>query len=164
MYTEKKLLQAVTTQFSCHLPENSIFGHFSPFVPTQSQPLDPTSTFIGKNIIKGCCCNDIYKEKATPCYYHFPTISLKILFLAIFGHFSQLVPMHTRLLTWSLLLLTKMLLLGAFAIISMERELLKAIITPFFCHLTENWIFWLFLAIFHHLCLLMGDPMTSSLL
>ena len=86
------------------LPENSIFDHFSPFVITQSQPLDPTSTFIGKNIIKGCCCNDIYREKATPGYYHtlFPPFAWKFnfwSFLAIFGHFSPLVPTYARPLT-----------------------------------------------------------------
>ena len=39
-------------------------------MPAYAQPLDPTFTFIDKTIIKGCCCNDIYGEKATPGYYH----------------------------------------------------------------------------------------------
>ena len=131
---KRKLLQAITTPFSRHLPEYSIFGHFwpffticaclwatlwthlrfywqkcyhwvrlqwnlrrksysrlllphsptiflkipffghfdhfSPFVPACGQPLDPISTFIDKNVITGCCCNDIYGERATSGYYH----------------------------------------------------------------------------------------------
>ena len=66
------------------------------------------------------------------------------------------------------LLLTKMLSLGAVAMISVKRKLLEAITapqaTPFFCHLPENFNFWSFLAIFHHLCLLMGDPLIPPLL
>ena len=47
-----------------------IFGHFSRFVPAHGRPLDPTSVFIDKNVITGCCCNEIYKKKATSGYYH----------------------------------------------------------------------------------------------
>ena len=48
----------------------AIFGHFLPFVPAHGQPLDPTSPFTNITIITGCCCNDIYGERATPDYYH----------------------------------------------------------------------------------------------
>ena len=70
---ERVLFQAITTQFSHHLLENSIFSHFSPFVPAHGQPLDPTSltsAFYDKTIIIGSCCNDIYGERATLGYYH----------------------------------------------------------------------------------------------
>ena len=72
-----------------HLIENWIFDHFWPFVPVHGQPLDPNFAFIDKTIITGCCCNDIYGEKATPGYYHpiFPPLAWKFNFwpfLAIF--------------------------------------------------------------------------------
>ena len=65
---KRKLLQAITTPFPHYFPENSIFGHFdhfSPFVPACGRPLDPISAFIDKKVITGCCCNDIYGERAT---------------------------------------------------------------------------------------------------
>ena len=62
--TEKKQLQTITTLSSRQLHENSIFGHFAPFVPAHGQPLDPTSAFTDKNIITEFCCNDIYGKKA----------------------------------------------------------------------------------------------------
>ena len=58
------------------------------------------------------------------------------------------------------LLLTKLLSLGAIAMISTEREQLQAIATQFFCHMPQIQ----FLAIFHHLCLLMGDPLIPPLI
>ena len=56
-----------------------IFGHFSLFVPAHGWPLNPTSTFIDKNVITGCCCNDICKERATLGYYQpiFPPFAWK---------------------------------------------------------------------------------------
>ena len=74
---ERKLLQAASTPFSCHLSENSILGHLSPFVPAQGQPLDPTSAFIDRNVITRCCCSDSYRKKTTPGYYHpiFPSFA-----------------------------------------------------------------------------------------
>ena len=76
---ERKLLQAASTPFSCHLSENSILGHLSPFVPAQGQPLDPTSAFIDRNVITRCCCSDSYRKKTTPGYYHpiFPSFAWK---------------------------------------------------------------------------------------
>ena len=62
------------------------------------------------------------------------------------------------------LLLTKMLSLGAIAMISTDRKLLKAVITPFSCHLPENKKTGHFWPFFHHLCLLMGNPFTLCLL
>ena len=65
---ERRLLQATITPFSCYLSENSILGNLSPFVPAYGQPLDPTSVFFDKNVITGCCCNDIYGKRA--CQSH----------------------------------------------------------------------------------------------
>ena len=70
----------------------------SPFAPTYGWPLDPTSAFIDKNVITGCCCNDIYGEKAIPGCFHpnvLPSsaICLKIQF---FGHLPPFVPTHGR--------------------------------------------------------------------
>ena len=66
---------------------------------------------------------------------HFPTICQKIEFFAIFPHLC----LHKgNPLTPSPLLLTKMLSLGAVAMIFMKRELLQAITTPFSHHLPEN--------------------------
>ena len=44
-------------------PFLAFFGHFLPFVPACEPPHDPISALIDKNIISGCCCNDIYKER-----------------------------------------------------------------------------------------------------
>ena len=59
-----------------------IFGHFALFVPAHGWPLNPTSAFIDKNVITGCCCNDIYGKRATPGYYHpiFPPFAWKLNF------------------------------------------------------------------------------------
>ena len=60
---ERKLFQAVSTPLSCHLPpfiENSILGHLPPFAPAYGRPLDPTFTFIDKNVITGYYCNNMY--------------------------------------------------------------------------------------------------------
>ena len=73
-----------------------------------------------------------------------------------------------NLLTLSPPLLTKMLSLGAVAMISVKKKLLQAITTPqatpFFCHLPKKFNFWSFLTIFPHLCRLMGDPLIPLLL
>ena len=82
---KRKLLKDMNTPFSQHLPKNSIFGHFSPFVPAHGQPLDPTSAFIDITIITGCHCNDIYGERATPGYYN--PIFLPYASNSIVGHF-----------------------------------------------------------------------------
>ena len=120
-----------------------IFGHFLPFVPAHSRPLDPTSIFIDRNDITRCWCNYIYGEKATPRYYHpiFPPLAWKFYFwpfLAIFHHLCQ--RMRDPLIP-SPLLLTKMLSAGADEMISTERELLQSFTTPFSCHLPENRFF-----------------------
>ena len=47
--------------FGHFCPFLAIFGHFSPSVPARGPSLDPISTFIDKNVISGCCCNDIYQ-------------------------------------------------------------------------------------------------------
>ena len=84
---ERKLFQAITTQFSNYLLENSILSHFSLFVPAYEQPLYYIFAFIDENGIIGCCCNDISKkEKATPGYFHpiFPTFAWKFNFWPFF--------------------------------------------------------------------------------
>ena len=121
---------------SRHLPENSIFCHLPPFAPVYGQPLDPTSTFIDKNVITGCYCNNIYKEKAIPgCFYPIvspsPPICLKIPFLAIYPHLRLLMGDP---LTPPPLLLTKMLILDAIAMIYTERKQFQAFSTPLSCH------------------------------
>ena len=72
----------------------SIFGHFSLFLPRNGQPLCSISTFIDKNVITGCCCNDIYNEKITPGYYHsiFLTFAWKLNFWSFLAIFSPFVP------------------------------------------------------------------------
>ena len=63
------------------------------------------------------------------------------------------------------LVLKKMLTLGAVAIKSTKRKLLQAITTPFSHRSPDISIlghFWPFLAIFHHLCLFVGHPLTPS--
>ena len=76
----------------------SIFGHFTPFVPRNGQPLCPISAFIDKNVITGCCCNDIYNEKITPGYYHsiFLTFAWKLNFWSFLAIFSPFVPTRKR--------------------------------------------------------------------
>ena len=41
-----------------HLPKNSMFALFPPFVPAHGQPLDPTIDFIDKKVITKYCCSD----------------------------------------------------------------------------------------------------------
>ena len=117
---------------SHHLPENSIFGHLPPFAPAYGRPLDPTSTFIDKNVITGCYCNNTHGEKAIPGCFHpivspSPAIYLKIPFLAIYPHLRLLMGDP---LTPPSLLLTKMLLLDAIAVIHTEKKLFQAVSTP----------------------------------
>ena len=121
---------------SCHLPENSIFGHLPPFASAFGQPLDPTYTFIDKNVITGCYCNNIYREKAIPGCFHpivppSPAICLRIQFLAIYPHLHLLMGDP---LTPPPLLLTKMLILDAIAMIYTERKQFQAVSTPLSCH------------------------------
>ena len=59
---------------------------------------------------------------------------------------------------------TKILSLGAIAMISTDRKLLEAVITPFSCHLPENKKTGHFWPFFHHLYLLMGNPLIPPLL
>ena len=121
---------------SRHLPENSIFGHLPPFAPAYGQPLDPTSTFIDKNVITGRCCNYIYREKAISSFFSpivppCPAICLKIQFFAFYPHLRLVV---IALFTPPLLL-TKMLSLDAVVIIYTMRKLFQAVSTPLSCHL-----------------------------
>ena len=130
---------------SIHFPANSLKTQFlAIFYHLCLWMEDP---LIDKNVITRCNCNNIHGGRAAPVYYH-PFAIFHYLHL-LRGNPSQ-----------SPLLLTKIIVLGAVTMISMERELLQAIITSPFAW---KWNFLLFLAIFHHLCLLMGDPMTSSI-
>ena len=72
----------------------AIFGHFLPFVPSQRWLLDPTSAFIDENVITGCCCIDIYGERAISGYYHpiFSPFAWKWNFFVILSYFSPFVP------------------------------------------------------------------------
>ena len=114
-----------------------IFDHLPPFAPVYGQPLDPTSTFIDKNVITGCCCNNTCREKVIPeCFYPIflpsPASCLKIQFLTIYPHLRQLMG---NPLTPPSLLLTKMLPVDAIAIIYAMRKLVQAVSTPLSCHL-----------------------------
>ena len=98
-------------------------------------------------IIPGCCCNNIYKERVTPDYYHsiFPPFVWK-LNLVIFGHLRLL--MGDPLIP-PLLLLTKILSLGAVAMKSTTKKVLQAITAPFSCHflkMCNYYVFWQFWA------------------
>ena len=108
---ERKLLQAITTPFSHHLPENSIFGHFWPFFTICAYAyVTPWShlRFYWHNYYHWVLLQwYVYRESCSWLLPpHFPAISLKIEFLAIFHHLCLLMgdPM-----TPYLLLLTKML-------------------------------------------------------
>ena len=156
------LFQDITTQFSDHLLENLIFSHFSPYVPAYGYPYDPISAFIDKNAINGCCCNEIWKEKATAGYYHpiFPTVAWEFNFWPFFTicNCSWATPWshlcfywqnyyHWVLFQWYL-----------------RRESNSRLLQPNFFAICLKFNFWPFLAIFHHLCLLMGDPLIPLLL
>ena len=119
----------------------AVFGHFWPFVLAHGRPLDPTSVLIDKNVITGCCCNEIYKEKATTGYHHLilPPFPWKFNFWPFLAIFHYSCPLVGDPLTPSPFCLTKMLKLGAVTMKSTERKLLQAITN-----------FWPFLAIFGH--------------
>ena len=137
---ESRLFLPLCSAISHHLPEKSIFGHLPPFAPAYGQPLDPTSAFIDKNVITGCCCNSIYGEKAIPGCFHpivppSPAICLKNQFLAIYPHLRLLMGDP---LTPPPLLLTKMLTLYAVTMIYTERKLFQAVSTRLSCHLPPS--------------------------
>ena len=132
--TTKKLLEAIACPYSCHFPENCLFGYFLLFFTIcacSGQALDPTSAFIDKYVITRCCYNDIYGELfqaiTTPFSHHLPENWIFGLFLTTFPHLCLLMG---NPLTSYPLFLTKTLSLGALEMIPMERELLQAIITP----------------------------------
>ena len=156
---ERKLFQAITTQFSNHLLENSIFSHFSLFVPAYGQPLDPISAFIDKNVITGCCCNDICKEKATPNSTPF---SQHLPENWIFSHFSPFVPTHVRPLDPASPFIDKNVFTGCCCKDKYGERATAVYYAPFSSHFPENWVFGNFSAIFYYLCLLMGNPLTPS--
>ena len=84
---KRKLLQAITTPFSRHLPENSIFGHFSPFVI-------PPPLLLTKLLSQGAATM-IYTEReqlqaiTTPLFLPYASNS-------IFGHFWPFVFAHCK--------------------------------------------------------------------
>ena len=167
---ERKLFQAITTQFSNYLLENSIFSHFSLFVPAYGQPLDPISAFIDKNVITGCCCNDICKEKATPGYYHTTSYSIflpfawKFQFLVIFDHFSPFVPAHGWPLNPTSAFIDKNVITGSCSNEIYGKKATPGYFNPIFPSFAWKLNFRTFLAIFHYLCLLMGNPLIAPLL
>ena len=103
-----------------------------------ADPLIPPPFSLTEMLLPGTDATISMEGYSTLLSPHFPTISLKILFLAIFGHFSPLVPTQARPLDPIPLLLTKMLSVGADEMISTERELLQCFTTAFSCHLPEN--------------------------
>ena len=155
----RELLQTITSPFSVislKIQFLAIFGHFSQFLPAHGLSLDPTSAFIDITIITGSCCSDICKEKAAPGYYHpiFPPLACKIQFLAIFGHFSPFVPAHGQPLDPTSTFTNITIITGCCC-----NDIYGERATPDYYHSippSEAWKFnfWPFLAIFHHLCLL----------
>ena len=132
-----KVVSTPLPAISRHLPKNSVFGHLPPFAPAYGRPLDPTTPFINKNVITGCCCNNLYGKKENPgCFYPFvplsPTICLKNQFLAIYPHLRLLMG---NPLTLPPLLLTKMSSLDIVAIIYTDRKGFQADSTPLSRHL-----------------------------
>ena len=153
---ERKLFQAITTQFSNYLLENSIFSHFSLFVPAYGQPLDPISAFIDKNVITRCCCNDICKEKATPGYYHTTSYSIflpfawKFQFLVIFDHFSPFVPAHGWPLNPTSAFIDKNVITGSCSNEIYGKKATPGYFNPIFSSFAWKLNFLTFLAIFHY--------------
>ena len=74
-----------------------------------------------------------------------------------FGRFLHFCLLMGNLFTTSLLLLMKMVSLGAVAMISLKRKLLLAISTPFSQHLPQNSIFG------HFSPIVLGVPKKSAL-
>ena len=95
---------------------------------------------------------------------HFPAISLKIQFLAIFGHFSPFVPAHGRPLDPTSAFIDITIITECSCNDMCIEKAAPGYYHPIFLPLAWKLNFWSFLAIFHHLCLLMGDPMTPYLL
>ena len=62
-WSYSRLLQPYFSVICLKIQFLAIFGHFPLYVPTHGWPLDPTSAFIDKSIITGCCCNDIYEVR-----------------------------------------------------------------------------------------------------
>ena len=62
-WSYSRLLQPYFPVICLKIQFLAIFGHFPLYVPTHGWPLDPTSAFIDKSIITGCCCNDIYEVR-----------------------------------------------------------------------------------------------------
>ena len=144
--TDRELLQTVTSQSSCHFLENLIFGYFwlftAIFACLYKIPWPPSLLLLTNLISFGAFEMIPTKEKATPGYNHpiFALFSVKSI-LAICCHFSLFLPAFKWPLDPPLLLLTKMLTLGAVEIFSMEKKLLQAITIPLSCHLLKNLIF-----------------------
>ena len=160
---KRKLLQAINTSFSRHFPEYSMFGHFWPFFTICACLWATPWTHL--RFYWQICYHWVRlqwslrrKSYSRLLLLHSPTIFLKIPFLAILTIFHHLFLLVGDPLTPSPLLLTKMLSLGAVAMISTEREQLQAITTPF-PPFAKKLNFWSFLGIFQYLCLLMGDPL-----
>ena len=133
-----KLLQAITTPFSRHLPKNSIFGHFSTIVPAHGRPIDPTSAFIDENVITGCCCIDIYRERAISGYYH-----------PIFSPFA-----HLRYIDKTRCCCND----------TCGEKATPGYYHPILPPFAWKFNFWPFLTIFHKLCLLISNPLIPPLL
>ena len=91
---KRELLKAINTPFSQPLPENLIFGHFSPIV-LMGNPLIPPPLLLTKLLSLGAVAmisteREQLQAITTPFFCHMPQIQ----FLAIFGHFSPFVSTH----------------------------------------------------------------------
>ena len=95
----------------------------------------------------GVACKQAETEENT----NFSSIYLKVQFLVIFAYF------YLPLWPPTLLSLTKLLSLGAFAMMSLERKLIQAITIPISSTICLKI---LFLVIFSFYCLFTGNPLT----
>ena len=140
--------------FCHHLPKNSIFWPFLAilyhFCLLLSKLFAPTLLVL-TNIFSLSAVAMISVKRATLDYSqfscHLPENSISKYFGPFLNHLCLLMgdPSFPPLLS-----LSKMLSLGAVAMISIERELLQAITTPFLHHLPKNLFFchfWLFFTI-----------------
>ena len=141
---KRKLLQAINTSFSRHFPEYSMFGHFWPFFTIcaclWATPWTHLRFYWQKCYhwvrLQWNLRRESYSRLLPP---HFPIIPLIFHFFAIFGLFWPLFAIFHHLcllvghpLTPSPLLLTKMLSVGAVAMISTKRESYFRLLSPQF--------------------------------
>ena len=120
------------------------------------------SAIFEKNVITGWCFNDIFRQRATSGYYHsiFPPF-------AIYRHLSPFLAfLHHLCLLKSKLgpisaCIDKNIFTGCCFSNTCKEKANPGYYQPVFLPLAWKFNFWPFLAIFHHLSLLIGDPLIT---